>query len=187
MDLTDEILQASVNARRFGSFEPFVTGDDHAVAGFYRQVLADMERTRNIEVLLEPDHHGSGYASYVSAFLYPRDGSSRVEMPEYFETTGVLLYLSRLAPIGVFGCSSRTENKANSGRSSGFIGVDNLNLVPNGSWSDLIDDMKRTLAAAHVELLPRDPLLAPAPQGLQIPTVFDGPHFVFDALFYWSD
>lgn len=187
MNITLEHLRKSVAAEPFGSFQPFVPGDEQLVAAFYRSVLASIERSRAIALMVEDDHHGSGYASYISAFLYPRDGRSRVQHSEYVETTGVLLYLSRLAPIAVFGRSFRTQNTKNSGKSSGFVDSSNVGLLPEGDWSDFYRSMTQPLDAARVELLPRESLLEPAPTELQIPTAFDPPYFVLDALFYWSD
>jgi hypothetical protein len=187
MDVTDAILSKSVSQRPFGTFEPFVTGDDDAVAAFYARVLAGLERTRNVAVIREHDHHGSGYASYVSAFLYPRDGSTRIEARTHVTTTGVLLYLSRLAPIAVFGRSDRTDHTTGGGGASGFIEATNLNLLPDGDWSDFMYAVRSVLTAANVELMAREPLMLPAPAGLRIPTAFNPPYYVFDALFYWED
>jgi hypothetical protein len=187
MDVTVEVMRKALLREAFGDFEPFVTGDDEAVESFYGQVLARLDSSPGVAVLREEDHYGSGYASYISAFLYPEDGSSRIDHFEYVETIGILLYLSRLAPIAVFGKSSRTQNRRNSGASFGFIGVDGLNQLPPGDWSDLVRTVESSLRAAHVELLPREPLLAAAPSDIEFPTWFDGSHHVFDTLFYWMD
>jgi len=188
MDITVEVMRKAVSREPFGHVEPFVTGDEDAVESFYGQVLARLESTPGVSVLREEDHHGSGYASYISAFLYPENGSSRIDYPESVETIGILLYLSRLAPIAVFGRSSRTQSKEHAGSySSGFIGVDNLNELPLGDWPDLVRSIESSLSADHVELLPREPLLAAAPSDIEIPTAFDGPYHVFDTLFYWMD
>ena len=93
----------------------------------------------------------------------------------------------RDAPIAVFDASSRTRNKRDSGTSSGYITTDNLDRLPPGDWSDLLRTLRIVLEAHGVELLPTAPLLAPAPDGIRIPSAFDGPHAVFDTLFYWED
>jgi hypothetical protein len=154
---------------------------------FYNTVLASLEQIPGVSVFRELDHHGSGYASYVSAFLYPSDLRSRRDFPDYIETTGILLYLSRLAPIAVFGASARTSSKRKSRTSSGFIEVHNVGRLPDGNWTDFLAELANCLRSFRVEILPRDHLVLPAPDGVSIPTVFDGPYFVFDTLFYWSD
>ncbi|MHA3774887.1 hypothetical protein ACXR0O_25485 [Verrucomicrobiota bacterium sgz303538] len=187
MEITNSIIRDSVAQRPFGTFEPFINGTDDDISSFYSRVLSALERVRSISVSRELDHHGSGYASYVSAFLFPRDGSSRRDYPDYSEVTGILLYMSRLAPIAVYGASARTENKHDSGGSSGFIGTDNLGILPQGDWSAFLSAVTGCLHRFGIEVLPREPLLRPAPDDITIPTVFDGPYYVFDTLFYWSD
>ncbi len=187
MEITDELIRKSVASEPFGSFEPFITGDERAVEQWHGRALAALGRSPLIKVIREDDHYGSGYASYVSAFLSPRDGGSVIEHPTFVTTTGVLLYLSRLAPIAVFGASSRTKNTNNSGASSGFIEIDNLNRPPEGDWSWFMREVREVLGHHEVELLDREPLERPVPSDVVIPTCFDGPYRVFDALFYWCD
>jgi len=69
MEITRAIIDKSVTQQPFGTFEPFLTGNDDDAASFYRDVLWALEKLPGVSVIREPDHHGSGYASYVSAFL----------------------------------------------------------------------------------------------------------------------
>jgi hypothetical protein len=184
--ITREIIDKSVQAQPLCMKEPFLSGDEAAVAGFYKWMFAALRRD-GADVVMEADHHGSGYASYISAFLSRRGGVDEIDHPAYVETTGLLLYVSRLAPIAVFGASSRTRNKRNSGISSGFVTTANLDRLPPGDWSGFLRTLRIVLDAHGVELLPTEPLLAPAPEDIRIPTVFDGPFAMFDALFYWED
>ncbi len=187
MQITEDIICDSVAQKPFGTFEPFVNGTDEDAHQFYSNVFSALERVRGIAVIRELNHQGSGYASYVSAFLYPSDNSTRRDHPIYVETSGVLLYMSRLAPIAVYGASRRTDNKDGKGSSSGFIGADNVGTPPDGDWTVFIAAITNCLQEFRIELLPREPLLQPAPEDIKIPTAFDGPYFIFDTLFYWSD
>ena len=187
MNITEDHFYDSVAQEPFGGFEPFVTGNWKGVWDFYADLFATLEKLPNVCVFRESDHHGSGYASYVSAFLYPKDGSTRKEHADYVETTGLLLYMSRLAPIAVFGASGLTQNNNNRGSSSGFISAENVGLLPDGNWTDFLNTIADCLRQNRIDLLPREPLLRPAPPDIEIPTVFDGPYYVFDTLFYWYD
>jgi ribosomal protein S18 acetylase RimI-like enzyme len=173
--ITEEMMNDSVAQRPFGDFEPFISGSDEDASKFYSGVIR------------EDDHHGQGYASYVSAFIYPSDGRTCRDHPGHVEMEGILLYMSWLAPMAVYGASQRTKNKDGTGGSSGFIEAKDVNTVPEGDWTALIADVTDCLSAYGIEILPREPLLAPAPEGIKIPTLFDGPYFVFDTLFYWCD
>lgn len=73
------------------------------------------------------------------------------------------------------------------GSSAGFIGVDNIGLLPEGDWVDFLAAINSILRSFRIEILPREPLVQPAPVGIEIPTVFDGPYYIFDTLFYWAD
>jgi hypothetical protein len=181
MEITDTIMRHSVAQEPFGTFEPFVTGEDTAIAAFYDNVLAALGKLPGTKVMREMEHHGSGYASYVSTFLYPGDGSTQRDYPEFIQTTGILLYLSRLAPIAVYGASDKTHNKRDSG------GLPPADKFPNGDWNSLIAKVEACLLSFQIKLLSREPLLRPAPPDITIPTVFDGPYYIFDTLFYWED
>jgi hypothetical protein len=185
MDITSDIIEKSVNQQPFGTFEPFITGDDVSVDAFYADVLAGLEQLPCVGV--EHDDHVEGYASYVSAFLFPSDGRSRQDFADRIETTGILLYMSRLAPIAAYGASSRTANKLDSGRGLGFLTAKDLGILPEGDWAEFWAGVQKRIHAKRVEFLAREPLLLPAPEGVSIPTVFDGPYYVFDTLFYWCD
>jgi hypothetical protein len=187
MEITDAILRKSVAQKAFGSFEPFIGGDEHEVSAFYDSVLSALASNDTICVHRESDHHGSGYASYVSAFLFPSDGRSQRAFPNHIETGGILLYMSRLAPIAVFGASARTASIDGQSSSLGFIGVDNVGTPPDGDWEWFVETLQKLLQSFGIELLPRAPLLIPAPDDISIPTVFDGPYYILDALFYWED
>jgi hypothetical protein len=193
MKITQEIIRKSVSQQKFGDFEPFISGEDRAIASFYQGVITGLENLPGVGLFREHDHHGSGYASYVSVFLYPEEGHysgagvAQHDYPEFVHTTGILLYLSRLAPIAVYGASNRTDNKHDGGGSGGFIEASNVGLLPDGDWSEFLGVIEECLQSFRIEILPREPLLLPAPQDISIPTVFDGPYYVFDTLFYWED
>ena len=187
MEITDAMINSSVGGLAFGAFEPFVTGDDLAVSSFYSDVLASLKSIPGVAVHEELDHYGSGYASYLSVFLYPSDGRSCRDFPDHTETTGILVYMSRLAPIWVYGASAEAENKNGKGSSSGFIEAGSLGTLPDGDWVDFLASITRCLASYGIELLHREPLMQPARDDIIIPTVFDGPYYVFDTLFYWCD
>jgi hypothetical protein len=188
MKLADDLLFRSAAGMLFGEQEPFVNGTDSDVESFYHRLLADLAHVPNVTVTREMDHHGSGYASYISAFLSRRDDNCITKVyPNYAETVGLLLYVSRLAPIAVFAASSVTRAKDGKSGSSGFIDTTNLNQLPDPTWVPFLRSIEIVLNDYGVELLSSEPLLEPAPQGIEIPTVFDGPYYVFDTLFYWCD
>ena len=157
IQITDKIINDSVVQRPFGSFEPFIAGTDHDVQRFYSDVLDTLAQVSEISVRREIDHRGSGYASYVEAFLYPSDGSTQSDQPGYVETTGILLYMSRLAPIAVYGASGRTDNKDQLGSTSGFINVENVGTLPEGDWTKFLEAVTCCLAHFRIEFLPIAP------------------------------
>jgi hypothetical protein len=95
--------------------------------------------------------------------------------------------MSRLAPIAVYGASERWENKLQWGGGSGYITTENLGKLPGDEWTSFLSVVQRCVEAKGVEFLPCELLLPAAPEGISIPTVFDGPYYVFDTLFYWCD
>jgi hypothetical protein len=164
-----------------------VSGTSTDVERFYQSVFHRIGFQAHMAVDRERDHHGSGYASYISAFLYPRDGNTTHRHETYDEDHGFLLYVSRLAPLAVFGASSRTRNHDGDGGSSSFIDANTVGVVPSGDWHSFLMSLGAVLAEYKIDLLPRELLLRPLEIDLRVPTAFDPPYYVFDALFYWED
>lgn len=187
MEITPEIIRRSVKEQTFGTVEPFASGNAETISAHLDRVLTALETLPGVSTVREEDHYDSGYASYVSAFLYPSDGRSQVDQPEHIETTGLLVYVSRLGPVAVLGGSWRAQRKDGKGGSRSLMDHTVAGSLPEGQWDWLVTEIERALADFEIALLPREPLSQPAPEDIQIPTVFDPPYFVFDTLFYWSD
>src|SRR5438046_1845371 len=156
MEITQDMMRRAVRQQALSAREPFCPGREAPVSAFYDRVLRDLERHDEIAVVRELAHHGSGYASYVSAFLYKKDGTSTREFPAHIEKTGVLLYMSRLGPFAVFGASSITAAKDGKSSSSGFVAADNLGLLPEGDCLSFVDEVTGILAKHGLEMLSRE-------------------------------
>lgn len=185
MEITETMIARSVARKPFGDFEPFISGKDKKVEAFYDDVLTALKSIRGITVVDGKNYQG--YASYVAFFLYPSDGRSRREFPSYTEITGVLLYMSRLAPIAVYGESFRSSTKDHMGGASGSIEVSNVGILPDKGWKTFINPVIACLHSFGIEVLPRESLIFSAPKGISVPSTFEGPYFIFDTLFYWND
>src|SRR5699024_12142705 len=79
-----------------------------------KQLYNRIKRIPNITCKAEFDHYGSGYASFVKFFCYRKeDVLVEKDKEEHgvveYEKTGVLLNVSRLAPVFIYGEEERSE------------------------------------------------------------------------------
>jgi len=83
---------------------PWSTEDDRIVEEFYKGVCEKILHDTNTLSRIEWDHYGSGYASFVDAWLYKTTPDFNVNKPLNLknEHAGLVVLLSRLSPYFVF-------------------------------------------------------------------------------------
>jgi hypothetical protein len=167
---------------------PWVTNDQQLIQAHLEGVWAAVMRATKSESRVEWGHYGSGYASFVDAWLYKttpdfdakhpvRDGEAHV---------GLVVLLSRLSPYFVF-MQGEKRWHANGG-SSYLPELGMLDQLEAGSVSLLARQVQPILESHGLVRALRDQLSEPLPAGLRVPTILtDGGFTQFDALFYWED
>ncbi|MCI2256171.1 hypothetical protein L2D08_17625 [Domibacillus sp. PGB-M46] len=153
----------------------------------------------------EFNHYGSGYASFVEFFCVKKDGSA-VLSESYHEKDsvtsldleGVVVYVSRLAPLAVFGMDNRLKyiqeedgEKLEMYSGTSYLGVDKINHVPE-KFEHVVEEIRNRLFEAGYLIGDQTYLKQPLPFKAAIPTILTMPDFgeeytIFDAIFYWSD
>src|SRR5688572_23746580 len=107
MELSESNLRTIfVELRRVGSTWPYDRGSAEDVEAYLRDVVAFLQRSPRLVFDPHRDHYGSGYASYIHLFCSKR-GRKSARRQEDIEVPGIDLYLSRLAPLAVYGAGSQ--------------------------------------------------------------------------------
>src|SRR5699024_6869604 len=107
-------LQASIKGEIIGKSYPYDTHNVEEVESYIKQLYYRIKRIQNIICEAELDHYRCGYASLVKLFCYRNEGVLVVQdkgehgVLEY-EKAGVLLNVSRLAPVFIYGEDERSE------------------------------------------------------------------------------
>jgi hypothetical protein len=141
----------------------------------------ELRDIHGIELELENNSYGSGYASYWDVFCYSKSGVQVKGDRTHFEGLG--LYLCCLAPVAVLGGAEKTKTKNSS--SGGFLRPDELEPLPQEPWVQTVHAKleKRGFALPSQKFL-RQPL----PFAARVATILgDPPYTIFDAFFHWED
>ncbi|WP_163831843.1 hypothetical protein [Spartinivicinus ruber] len=185
MNINESNIRKIVGRYPVGDFPPFSNSDTKACNQYARKLCNKIESSKVLEVILEPDSYGSGYASYFDLFITKKDKSFYVQKDGYIEIKGISLYISRLAPIAVFGEGEKAINETD-GFASHFLDCSCISSYPVGDWSIELNEVRNFLNIYKYTLLLKKEVLKPLWFSVEIPTILDSEH-VFDALFYWED
>lgn len=109
---TNKQLQELIHGKIIGTIFPYDTKSDEEIEAHIRRLLYRIKRIPNLICEVEWDHFGSGYASFVEVFCYEREHVKRIATAygiEELEIEGVLINISRLAPVAIFGDDERSK------------------------------------------------------------------------------
>jgi hypothetical protein len=175
------MLFSDDDLKRLIEFEPIGAPFD------VQRVIRGLMRSRLLEVSVAPDSYGGGTASYFDVFCAKRGGQSTVKKDGVDYIDGIAVYLSRLAPVAVFGPMLHTRHPT--GGSSSFLTAEIIGDCPAGDWSKEISEITKILTRYYgITILDRADLVKKLPFEAKIPTCFKRKGYqVFDAVFYYDD
>ena len=182
---TDEQLEALINAQSIEKRLPFDSADDNSIRGFYEPLVRRIENAQKLKSQIEWNHYGSGYASFIDAWFYPSDATTRVS-PHGEHHVGIFVLLSRLTRYFVVGQGEKAWSTK--GRSGYMPDFDLTDTVKHPVLIDHVDSITILLAEAGLTRLRKDDLAARLPLKFGTPTILSSsPYRHFDALFHWND
>ena len=170
-----------------GNCWPYNGGSDEDIEAHLYDVVADLETSSLISVEADFNSYGSGYASFVDVFCFKKDGSSRKRFLGSGEkTTGIQVYISRLAAVAAYGAEERTRHPH--GGSSSLLSYDSAGTTPPGNWQAVLQEIAAKLQSNRIEIADGATLNRLLPFQVDIETnLGEPPYRVFDLLFYWFD
>jgi hypothetical protein len=186
MNLSEATLRQCIKGEPVGDRYPYNNGSKQEIENFLKQVIAELKDSQLIQIDADFSHYGSGYASYVDLFCYYKDGSFNIQRGETTWIIGITLYLSRLAPVAVYGSGEKTKRK--DGGSYSFLRPEDVGTLPEGEWNEVLYEISNKLIKFGFDLLQPEDILPLLIFDTKIFTILNnGAYRVFDALFYWED
>ena len=186
MDISDEILERVIAGKPVGDVAPYKNGSSNMIEAHLKDTVQVLKQSSRIQVELEQDAYGSGYASYFDVFCFKTGGrSSRIEAGATI-TDGITVYLCKLAPVAVMGAMTKTKSKNSA--SSSLLDATTINTQPKGDWVDVVAEIRMKLEQQNFVMLEPEVLRKEIPFTAEIETNLGDPPFkIFDALFHWYD
>ena len=195
MPFSEAYLRSITTNKVVGDFPPFTSGSTSKTDNYIRKIVARLSDIATLLVEADFTSYGSGFASYVEVRISKKDRSNTVTLAKNervtYDTTGLLLYISRLTPYWFYGSSS-WGNTYEKGRLTGggslFLEIDSQDNIDPVRWQPEQQRVEAVLQEFRYGLLTPEELRQPAPADILIPTVLaDAPYTMFDCFFYWQD
>ncbi|WP_040952045.1 hypothetical protein [Gorillibacterium massiliense] len=185
---TEEELKMIVEQKLVFNFYPYDNSPmkELEIDHYIKRVVGSLGSVNNLKVEVDFDSFGSGYASFVNIFCYKKDGSSTEILNGIQTIEGLLLYISRHAPVATFGRSKVTRHSH--GGSFEFLSTNTIGRLPNGDWDQIEHSIRNILNDYGYILLTRDYLEQPIEFEISIPTIInENGYRIFDCFFFWED
>lgn len=167
---------------------PAAPNGGRSIASDYPDIVREIERKFKLQSRVEWDSHGQGYASFVDAWFYQDTPEFRLPSVAKgsHEYLGLYVLLCRAAPYYVIGQGSKSwTDRGGSSYLPSYSGID---VLPSRAVQELSVKVEALLSARGlVRLHPAD-VAEELPPDLCFDTnLTDGPHRLYDALFFWYD
>jgi hypothetical protein len=165
---------------------PYYGGNERLIKGLLRETVHDLKDSHLIDLEVDSESYGSGYASFWDLFCYKKNGKSSTIKGDTTYTDGIAVYLCKLAPVAVMGAMERTKSKNIKG--STFLHAEDVGTLPSGNWLEIAREI-RTKLEKYGFVMPESKILKQKmPFEANIQTIIgDAPYQIFDAFFHWED
>ena len=192
---TEEQLRDLIAGRMIGHAYPYDTNDDGEVEAHIRRLFYRINRIPGIICEAEWDHFGSGYASFVEFYCYKEEDQivTKNKWTREVRTEGLLIYISRLAPVAIMGEDARYKTLRNekgevTGGVFGSLTKPSDLRIGEGFLS-IAEKITEAIEEFDYELLKENMINMPLPFQVKIPTIYSEPrdYTIMHAIFYWED
>lgn len=195
MTFEESYLRDLVDGFAVSDVYPYSTGNSRKIEKLLSQLVGRLSDIGSLSIDADFDNYGSGYASYVSLEISKRDKSDVIKEHHSngvsLTTNGLMVYLSRVAPVVVYGGAFWTKTYANgkeTGGSSHFLEPDMLEDLPAKAWECELESIKTILTDYGFRIPFKEELARNLDFEINIPTLLgEPPYRVFDCFFYWMD
>lgn len=195
MPFSEDYLRSIVTSKVVGDFPPFTSGSISKTDNYIRKVVARLASIATLLVEADFSSYGSGFASFVEVRVSRKDQSDTIISTKNqhitYDTTGLVLYISRLTPYWFYGSSEWSKTYDQGQLTGGFrmyLNPGSQATINQELWQHDRQRVAAVLQEFRYGLLTPEELRQPAPAGIYIPTeLAEKPYAVFDCFFYWQD
>jgi hypothetical protein len=186
--LTSEQIDRLLSQQSISGRYPWNANNEQMIDDFYRSVCAEVSLKTQAKSVIEWDHYGSGYASYIGAWFYKTTPEFDMTVPQTYGKghRGLVVLLSRLSPYFVF--AEGEKNWHSHGGGSHLPAFEMVDCIQSSGVTKLVTEVQPILEEFGLVRLLRESLMQPLETTRRVPTILtDEPFTHFDALYYWED
>ena len=163
---------------------PWSSDSPNAVENNVKSILAEIKRKTRTKDKVEYGHYGSGYASFIDAFIYREDGGFRDDFPNSYN--GLVILFSRLTDYFVLGEGNKSWHST--GGSSYLPSFEMVDSSGTPAVKELEQRVSDIVSDRGLKRLSSDELEKRVSKDLVVPTILsDRPWREFDVIFHWED
>ncbi|MEG0471632.1 MAG: hypothetical protein RR588_04785 [Solibacillus sp.] len=188
-----EELKSLIAGEMIGAIYPYSSRNELEVEHYLKRIAAELKREK-IQIIEEPAHFGSGYASYFEWCCYEEEHITvnEDEHTRTVEIEGLVVAISRLAPVVLIGRMKRwdtyiLDGKSLNGGRTFFSQPSDLHIEP--TFRPLVQRLERLFMKYQYTILRKEDVSCSLPFQADIPTILreKREYLVWDAIFYWED
>lgn len=186
--LTLEQIERLLSQQSISDRYPWNTNKEQMIDDFYRSVCADISLKTGTQSVIEWNHYGSGYASYIDAWFYKTTPEFNMSLPQTYGKghKGLVILLSRLSPYFVF--AEGEKNWHSHGGGSYLPAFEMVDCLHSFGVANLATQVQPILEEVGLVRLSRESLMHSLETTRRVPTILtEDPFTHFDALYYWED
>jgi hypothetical protein len=188
--LTSEEVGRLLAQQSISQEHPWASNNEQVIYAHLRTVCDKVERATGLKALIDQEHYGCGYASFLDAWFH-----RPFAMPDFkrnrrhMETrAGLVVLLSSLSPFFVFMEGMKSWSYESGGTYLPDFGM--VDDLKNPEVLQLAEQVQPILEGHGLVRAYRDQLNALLPPGTRVATLFNSRmegYCQFDALFHWED
>lgn len=179
----EKLVRETVARHETASLQKWPQGATH-VDEMLRETVRLLCKTTGSTSRAEFDHYGSGYASFVDAWLFKDEPAFRKRAQHF---TGLTILLCRLAPYFCIFEGEKMWSEGGSGASY-LPAYSMIDAFRTDAVLQLASEAERSLIGLGWRRLRKEDISQEVPPSIRIPTnLTDPPYREFDALFHWED
>ncbi|WP_256080918.1 hypothetical protein [Massilia sp. YIM B04103] len=188
LNISDNEISSLLSQQTISPQYPWATNDLQEIEKFFKFIILELERKSHVKSRVEWGHYGSGYASFVDAWLYREsaDFDAKYRPTHGKSYAGLVVLLSRLSPYFVLLEGEKSWD--GNGGSSYLPQFDAIDAFQTLSVAELAEQVQPILEGHGLIRLSHSMLDEPLNPKFHVPTVLTDRAFtLFDAFFYWED
>ncbi|ENX05927.1 hypothetical protein [Acinetobacter courvalinii] len=184
-------IESLISGDSISEVFPWSTNNENLIVQHYKQIFLDISKLSGTQFLVDFDHYGSGYASYIPTFFFKEEFRTKQLYPPYNQNfLGLEIYFCRIAPYFImiekeYRWQSKTRKIE---RFNGFPELDQIDEIKNSNLILIAQQIEKLLSKFELIRLNQKQLKIKLPSNYEVHTNFTNHGYCyFDAFFHWED